>query len=52
MTIGNSEQRQAKSSSMSITDQKVLIIDNRVPIDKNRLISQVRAWITNFNISI
>jgi len=34
-----------------MTDQKVLIIDNRVPIDKNRVISEVREWLAHFTVT-
>lgn len=36
------------TQAISITDQKVLVIDNKQPIDKNRLIGEVKQWLTQF----
>lgn len=37
-----------RNHAKSITEQKVLVIDNTIPIDKNRVVNEVKRWLKHF----
>lgn len=46
--IEQQKQKEITNCSTSILDQNVLIIDNRVPINKNRMILEIKQWLNKF----